>query len=50
MTTTWAGVIFVGTIVLALAVVYRPFGDYMARVLRGPGQDRIRVTRAAAWS
>jgi K+-transporting ATPase ATPase A chain len=33
MTTTWAGVIFVGTIVLALAVVYRPFGDYMARVL-----------------
>ena len=33
MTTTWAGVIFVGTIVLALAVVYRPLGDYMARVL-----------------
>ena len=33
MTTTWAGVILVGTIVLALAVVYRPFGDYLARVL-----------------
>ena len=33
MTTTWAGVMFVGTLVLALAVVYRPFGDYMARVL-----------------
>ena len=33
MTTTWAGVIFVGTIVLALAVVYRPLGDYLARVL-----------------
>jgi len=33
MTTTWAGVVFVGSLILALAVVYRPFGDYMARVL-----------------
>jgi K+-transporting ATPase ATPase A chain len=33
MTTTWAGVVFVGSLILALAIVYRPFGDYMARVL-----------------
>jgi potassium-transporting ATPase potassium-binding subunit len=33
MTSTWAGVVFVGTLALALAVVHRPFGDYLARVL-----------------
>ena len=32
MTTTWAGVVFVGSLILALVIVYRPFGDYMARV------------------
>ncbi len=36
MTTTWAGVIFVGTLILALALVHKPFGDYLARVLTGP--------------
>jgi potassium-transporting ATPase potassium-binding subunit len=35
MSDTWAGVIFVGTLIVALAVVYRPLGDYMARVLMG---------------
>jgi len=33
MTDTWAGVVFVGTLILALALVHRPLGDYMARVL-----------------
>jgi K+-transporting ATPase ATPase A chain len=33
MMTTWAGVVFVGSLILALVIVYRPFGDYMARVL-----------------
>jgi K+-transporting ATPase ATPase A chain len=35
MSTTWAGVIFVGTLILALGLVHRPLGDYMARVLTG---------------
>ena len=35
MTTTWAGIIFAGTLILALALVYKPLGDYMARVLMG---------------
>ena len=33
MTSTWAGVIFVGSLIAALALVHRPLGDYMARVL-----------------
>src|SRR5690349_9038224 len=35
MSDTWAGVIFAGTRFVALAVVQRPLGDYMARVLMG---------------
>ncbi len=35
MPTTWAGVIFVGTLILALVLVHKPLGDYMARVLMG---------------
>jgi len=35
MSTTWAGVIFVGTLILALVLVHRALGDYMARVLMG---------------
>ena len=35
MSTTWAGIIFAGTLILALALVYKPLGDYMARVLMG---------------
>ena len=33
MTDAWAGVIFLATLVLALALVHRPLGDYMARML-----------------
>jgi hypothetical protein len=32
---TWAGIVFRVTLVAALALVHRPFGDYMARVLTG---------------
>jgi K+-transporting ATPase ATPase A chain len=32
MTSMWADVIFVGTLAIALALSYRPLGDYMARV------------------
>jgi K+-transporting ATPase ATPase A chain len=35
MSTTWAGIIFVGTLIVALALVHKPLGDYMARVLMG---------------
>ena len=35
MTTTWAGIIFAGTLIVALALVHKPLGDYMARVLMG---------------
>lgn len=35
MSSTWAGIIFAGTLILALALVHKPFGDYMARVLTG---------------
>jgi len=33
MTSTQAGLVFAGTLVLALALVHRPLGDYLARVL-----------------
>ncbi|MDQ1485850.1 MAG: potassium-transporting ATPase potassium-binding subunit [Actinomycetota bacterium] len=32
MSPTLAGVLFAGSLILALALTYRPFGDYMARV------------------
>ncbi|WP_067794191.1 potassium-transporting ATPase subunit KdpA [Actinomadura formosensis] len=32
MNTTLAGVLFIGSLIIALAVVYRPLGDYMYRV------------------
>ncbi|MCU1667884.1 MAG: potassium-transporting ATPase, subunit [Blastococcus sp.] len=35
MSSTWAGVVFLGTLAAALAAVHVPFGDYMARVLTG---------------
>ncbi|MDQ1751771.1 MAG: potassium-transporting ATPase potassium-binding subunit [Pseudonocardiales bacterium] len=35
MSTTWAGVFFVASLILALALVHKPLGDYMARVLTG---------------
>ncbi|HET6209521.1 MAG TPA: potassium-transporting ATPase subunit KdpA, partial [Jatrophihabitans sp.] len=33
MSTTWAGLLFAGSLILALALVHQPLGDYMARVL-----------------
>ena len=54
MMTTWAGVVFVGSLILALVIVHRPLGDYMAagahhnaRHLRA---ERVVVPRAAESS
>lgn len=33
MSDTWAGILFLGTLIIALALVHKPLGDYMARVL-----------------
>jgi K+-transporting ATPase ATPase A chain len=41
VSSTWAGVIFVGTLILALALMHKPFGDYMARVLTGTRHLRV---------
>ncbi|MEO6701156.1 MAG: potassium-transporting ATPase subunit KdpA, partial [Jatrophihabitantaceae bacterium] len=35
MSTTTAGLIFAGSLILALALVHVPLGDYLARVLTG---------------
>jgi potassium-transporting ATPase potassium-binding subunit len=43
MSTTTAGIIFVGSLVVALAVVYKPLGDYMYRVFSG--KKHLRVER-----
>jgi potassium-transporting ATPase potassium-binding subunit len=40
MSTTTAGVLFAGTLVLALALAYRPLGDYMYRVFTGVRHSR----------
>jgi K+-transporting ATPase ATPase A chain len=36
-----AGLLFIVTLVIALAVIYRPFGDYMYRVVSGTRNNRI---------
>ncbi|GAA3990040.1 potassium-transporting ATPase subunit KdpA [Allokutzneria multivorans] len=41
MSSTVAGLLQVGLLILALAVVYRPFGDYMARVYTGTKHTRV---------
>ena len=41
MSTTTAGILFTGSLVLALAVVYRPLGDYMYRVFSGTRHSRV---------
>ena len=41
MSTTTAGILFVGSLVLALAVCYRPLGDYMYRVYTGMKHSRV---------
>jgi potassium-transporting ATPase potassium-binding subunit len=33
MSDTWAGIIFLATLIAALALVHKPLGDYMARML-----------------
>ncbi len=40
MSTTTAGIVFTGSLVLALAVAYRPLGDYMYRVFAGTKHSR----------
>jgi len=35
MSDTWAGIVFLLALVAALALVHKPLGDYMARVLTG---------------
>src|SRR4051812_8640028 len=37
MSDAWAGITFLGTLILALALVHKPLGDYMARML---GSDK----------
>ncbi|MBM7086497.1 potassium-transporting ATPase subunit KdpA [Micromonospora humidisoli] len=41
MTTTTAGVVFALSLVAGLVAVYRPFGDYMFRVVSGTRQSRL---------
>ncbi|GAA4611738.1 potassium-transporting ATPase subunit KdpA [Actinoallomurus liliacearum] len=38
---TVAGILFTGSLVLALALVYRPLGDYMYRVYTGTRHSRV---------
>jgi potassium-transporting ATPase potassium-binding subunit len=44
MSDTWAGIIFLGTLIVALALVHKPLGDYMARVV--VGKRHLAVERA----
>ncbi|HVK20264.1 MAG TPA: potassium-transporting ATPase subunit KdpA [Actinokineospora sp.] len=41
MSSTVAGLVQVGLLLLALALVYRPLGDYMARVYSAPKHSRV---------
>ena len=34
MSDTWAGIIFLVTLIAALALAHKPLGDYLARVLQ----------------
>ena len=40
MSSTAAGVIFIVSLVAALVVAYKPFGDYMYRVVTGTKHNR----------
>src|SRR5512144_1026009 len=44
MTTTTAGIVFAGSLLIALAVAHRPFGDYLYRVFTDT--RHLRVERA----
>lgn len=41
MSSTTAGLLQVGVLLVALALVHRPFGDYMARVYSSPQHTRV---------
>ncbi|SCL17588.1 potassium-transporting ATPase subunit KdpA [Micromonospora inyonensis] len=41
MTVTTAGVLFLCSLVVALVVVHKPFGDYLYRVVSGQRQSRV---------
>ncbi|GGV06364.1 potassium-transporting ATPase potassium-binding subunit [Actinomadura cremea] len=41
MSSTVAGVLFLGSLILALVVVHRPLGDYMYRVYTGTRHSRV---------
>ena len=48
MSDTWAGIIFLATLIAALALVHKPLGDYMARVLTGTQAPRGRARASTA--
>ncbi|MDQ2749269.1 MAG: potassium-transporting ATPase subunit KdpA [Pseudonocardiales bacterium] len=41
MSSNWAGVIFLGTLILALVLIHKPFGDYMARMVQSKRHLRV---------
>ncbi len=41
MSTTAAGIIFIGSLIVALAVAYKPLGDYMYRVYTGTRHSTV---------
>src|SRR4051794_21877339 len=41
MTDTWAAVLFIATLVLALALAYRPLGDHLYRVVSSRQHSRV---------
>ena len=41
MGATTAGIVFIGSLVVALALAYRPLGDYMYRVYSGSRHSRV---------
>ncbi|MHA3704021.1 potassium-transporting ATPase subunit KdpA [Jatrophihabitans sp. YIM 134969] len=40
MSGTWAGIVFLATLIIAWALIHAPFGDYMARVVEGRKHSR----------
>ena len=41
MSSTWAGIIFLATLILALVAVHVPLGDYMYRVYNAEKHSRV---------
>ena len=41
MSSTLAGILFIATLVLALALAYRPVGDYLYRVVTPTTHSRV---------